>query len=343
MIFFTGTFSEKIPNCSFSHSGGLKAAHINDPRMKSVLTARAFALWLLLPAAVSAQPSLRTDSIPGSGVSFPMVLVPTGVFPMRSSDGTLEKQVRVDSFWIGQQEVKYDEFIIFYQREYDSDASTRPDKAYAADAVTRPTPQYIDYTYGMGKTGFPAVSMTQQAALRYCRWLYDKTGVFYRLPTEAEWEYACRAGQESAAADALETYAWFFDNAFERYQAGGQKQPNAWGLYDMLGNVAEWTLDEYQDTYLEQLDGSPADNPWLIPQRRHSRTVRGGSYDSPRDQCTCTFREKSNPRWQARDPQIPKSLWWNPDAPFVGFRIVRPVAQPDPAAVDDFFRRAIKD
>jgi formylglycine-generating enzyme required for sulfatase activity len=263
---------------------------------------------------------------------------------MRSADGTQEKLVRLDSFWMGVQEVTYDEFIVFYQREYDTDASAHPDRVYTADAVTRPSPQYIDYTYGMGKSGFPAVSMTQQAALRYCRWLYDKTGVFYRLPTEAEWEYACRAGRApEVAAGELERYAWFFENAFERYHEVGRKEPNAWGLYDMLGNVAEWTLDDYQETYLEQLEGSPADNPWFVPQRRHSRTVRGGSYDSPSGQCSCTFREKSNPRWQARDPQIPKSLWWNPDAPFVGFRIVRPLFQPSPSAVEDFFRQAIRD
>ncbi|MCC6725005.1 MAG: formylglycine-generating enzyme family protein, partial [Saprospiraceae bacterium] len=76
---------------------------------------------------------------------------------------------------------------------------------------------------------------------------------------------------------------------------------------------------------------------------RHSRTVKGGSYDNNAEECTCEFRKKSEPRWQARDPQIPKSKWWNPDSPFVGFRVVRPAKQPSAAEVEAFFAKAIKD
>src|SRR5258708_1686617 len=115
----------------------------------------------------------------------------------------------------------------------------------------------------MGKTGgFPANSMIQYAALMYCKWLYKKTGVFYRLPTEAEWEYACRAGAPTAypfsdgqgedrrkggARTQLSRYAWWKDNSQEKYHAVKQLAPNAWGLYDMLGNVAEWTVDQYYE------------------------------------------------------------------------------------------------
>ncbi len=292
---------------------------------------------------------ILTDTIPGTTVSFQMILLPAGQFQIGSATATTgempQRTVQLDSFWIGVREVAYDEFIVFYQKEYDSDASRHPDKKYDADAVSRPTPQYIDYTYGMGKNGFPAVSMTQQAALRYCKWLYEKTGNFYRLPTEAEWEVACRGGSSDTlpASAELEAYAWYFNNSFEKYHEPGQKKSNAIGLYDMLGNVAEWTLDHYQEDYLKNLSDSIAYNPWIVPERRHSRTVKGGSYDSDADDCRCSARQKSSPRWQARDPQIPKSKWWNPDSPFVGFRIVRPVKQMSREEVEAFFAKAIKD
>jgi formylglycine-generating enzyme required for sulfatase activity len=285
-----------------------------------------------------------TDSIPGSKAAFQLVLIPGGAFTMGGTDGHPQRQVQLDSFWMGRHEVGYDEFIVFYQKEYDTDATAHPEKSYSADAVTRPTPQYIDYTYGMGKGGFPAVSMTQQAALRYCQWLYEKTGTFYRLPTEAEWEYACRANeQRTITSEQLKDYAWYYQNSYEKYHELGQKLPNAWGLYDMLGNVAEWTLDFYDENYFENMGSGLTANPWVQPSKRHARTVRGGSYDSNSSECNCTFRQKSSPRWQARDPQIPKSRWWNPDSPFVGFRIVKPVKQPSADEVAAFFEKAIKD
>ena len=294
-----------------------------------------------------------TDTIPGTATSFAMALVPGGQFLMGSATGdanarpneTPQRLVTLDSFWIGVHEVKYDEFILFYQREYDSDTSTNTVIDYDADAVSRPTPQYIDYTYGMGKNGFPAVSMTQQAALRYCQWLYQKTGHFYRLPTEAEWEFACLGGNTHYPPPNtdLADLAWYYENSFEKYHQPGQKQPNEFGLYDMLGNVLEWTLDYYQEDYLKNLKDATLQNPWIVPERRHARTVKGGSYDSDPEDCRCKARQKSSPRWQARDPQIPKSKWWNPDSPFVGFRMVRPVGTMTKAEVDAFFAKAIKD
>jgi formylglycine-generating enzyme required for sulfatase activity len=314
--------------------------------LRNILTVSLLTL-IFLHENMAQNPNLLTQEIPGTKASFQMALVPGGSFQM-GVEGS-QRTIQLDSFWIGVTEVGYDEFITFYHKENDSNATTHPSRPYTADAVSRPTPQYIDYTYGMGKSGFPAVSMTQQAALRYCLWLYTKTGIFYRLPTEAEWEYACRFKFDSStvgsgqSGDALDDVAWFYDNSYEKYHELAQKKPNALGLYDMFGNVAEWTLDFYDENYLATIQGDPAVNPWIEPTKRHSRTVKGGSYDSNAEECTCEYRKKSEAKWQARDPQIPKSKWWNPDSPFVGFRLVRPLKPMTEAEVAAFFAKAIKD
>ncbi len=297
---------------------------------------------------VGAQPtpySLDTTTIPGTDVSFQLVYLPGGTYQMGEDQ---QHSVTLDPFWIGVKEVTYEAFALFQFRDNDNDASVWKEGRFKADAVLRPTPQYIDFTFGMGtKGGFPAVSMTQQGALRYCQWLYQKTGVFYRLPTEAEWEYACRTGAAGPLpagvnAENIQDFAWLFENSFEKYQPTGQKKPNTWGLYDMLGNVSEWTLDQYADDYFDRI-GAQTDNPVIVPTQRHSRTVRGGSYDTFAQDCSCTRRQKSDPRWQQRDPQIPKSKWWNTDSPFLGFRLVRPGKTPPATEVEAFFREMIRE
>lgn len=278
-----------------------------------------------------------TVAIPGSDVSFIMVELPGGTFGM----GPDEKSVSLSPFSIGSHEVTFDAFRLFARRDNDSDAAQSSD--YNADAVTRPSPPYLDFTYGMGtRGGFPQVNVTQQAALRYCEWLYQKTGRFFRLPTEAEWEYACLATAQGPIVDELGDYGWFFENGEETFHKTGEKKPNAWGLYDMLGNVSEWTLDHYTADYFEQI-GEEAKDPWIEPTRKHSRTVRGGHFDTDMADVGCRVREKSSAKWQARDPQIPKSKWWNVDSSFLGFRIVSPAEQPTPTEIAAFFEKAIID
>jgi formylglycine-generating enzyme required for sulfatase activity len=308
---------------------------------------------LLAVVQMTAQSTKTVVRIPGSDVSFQMALLPGGTFLMGSpvaeaGRGPNEGQhaVTVDAVWMGTCEVPWGEYLLFQLRANDSDSS-RADRPYVADAIARPSPPYFDFTYGRGKSGkYPAATMTQQAALRYCAWLSDKTGDFYRLPTEAEWEYACRAGTTTAfpwgddPAKAPE-YAWFYDNSKGAYQETGLKKPNAWGLYDMLGNVAEWTLDFYDDAYFTRLDSASV-NPWILPLRKHSRTVRGGSFEDYAVDLRCARRLKSDPKWQARDPQIPKSKWWNPDSPFLGFRIVREQHAKSKPEQDAFFEKAIR-
>jgi len=258
-----------------------------------------------------------------------------------------QHDVTLDSFWMGVCEVTWDEFYNFQFRHMDNDSSSNS-LGFQADAIARPSPPYYDFTYGRGREGgFPATTMTQQAALRYCQWLSDKTGDFYRLPTEAEWEYACRAGTQTTyswgdQAKKADDFAWFYDNSAGSYQKVGTKKPNPWGLYDMHGNVAEWTLDFYTEDYFQRLD-SLSVNPMIFPNKKHSRTVRGGCFEDFLPQLRCADRLKSDPKWQARDPQIPKSKWWNPESPFVGFRMVRETHSLSKAERDAFFGKSIRD
>ncbi|MCR6719370.1 MAG: formylglycine-generating enzyme family protein [Chitinophagaceae bacterium] len=283
------------------------------------------------------------QQIPGSDVKFKMVPIPAGSFKWgaRAGDNSAEadekpaKTVKLDAFWMSAYEVTYDEFNLFF-------VDTEISQNIPTDGLTRPSSPYIDMTLGMGKAGgFPANSMQQYGALMYCRWLYQKTGIFYRLPTEAEWEYAARAGSETIYpfgndAKSLGDYAWHAANSGDKYQKVGQKKPNAWGLYDMLGNVAEWVLDQYQEDFLQSISENTA-NPIRQPETRHPRTVKGGSFRDPATALRPSDRVKSDLVWNRRDPQIPKSRWWNADAPFIGFRLVRPAVQPGADEIKLFF------
>lgn len=307
--------------------------------------------FFLLPFLAHAQKT-ETVTIPGAEQTFKIAFLPGGTFTMGSQpsepgrdDDEGQHTVTLDSFWIGIHEVTWDEYYLFQfvQKDNDSVAET-----FKADAIARPSPPYFDFTYGRGREGgYPATTMTQQAALRYCQWLSDKTGHFYRLPTEAEWESACRAGSSGAYSwgddpAKADSYAWFGDNSNGTYQKVGLKKPNAWGLYDMHGNAAEWTADFYAADYFARLDTASI-NPTIVPLKKNSRTVRGGSFEDKPEDLRCAERFKSDPVWQRRDPQIPKSKWWNPDSPFLGFRIVRDGRNLDKAERDAYFATMIKD
>ncbi len=294
-----------------------------------------------MPAPADMQPKQSTHVLPGTEVQFEMVLIPGGEFLMgspasevdRSEDEGPQHNVKVEAFWMGQHEVTFEAYNILREKELDLPSEDQP--AWDADAIARPSPPYEDPTFGMGKDGYPAVSMTQFAAHQYCKWLSDKTGTFYRLPTEAEWEYACKAGKNDIYyfgndKAMLADHAWYTDNSMEKYHEIGTKKPNDWGLYDMLGNVSEWTLDQYQEDAYTVISSTMKDevNPWIKPTRLHPRTVRGGSWDDNAEKQRCSCRIESSRKWKERDPQIPKSYWWNTDSPFVGFRIVSPAVQP---------------
>ncbi|MBL4883042.1 MAG: SUMF1/EgtB/PvdO family nonheme iron enzyme [Planctomycetaceae bacterium] len=287
-----------------------------------------------------------TVEVPYTDIAFDMLPIPGGVYKMgspenekdRADDESPVHQVKIEPFWMAKFEATWDEYDTFrykldtQRRKLSRLKETERDKK--GDAVTRPTKEYRDMTFGMGHDGFPASCMTQLAAKAYCQWLTEITGDFYRLPTEAEWEYACRAGTTTAYSfgdntDNIDDYAWYFDNADEKYQKVGQKKPNPWGLYDMHGNVAEWCLDQYvPDFYAKSKSCKPAVFPVVVPTTLYPRVVRGGSWDDDPDLLRSAAREKSNSNWKIRDPQLPKSIWYHTDATHVGFRVIRPLKRP---------------
>lgn len=283
------------------------------------------------------------QAIPGSSLKFKMIPVKAGSFVMgspenetgRATDEGPQKTFSISAFWMGVYEVTHDEFDVFFKDESSSQNS-------GADAITRPSPQYIDLSWDMGRDGgFPVNSMQQKTAVMYCRWLYNKTGIFYRLPTEAEWEYACRAGSTSKYffgenENELGKYAWYNKNSNKAYHKVGLLKPNAWGLYDMLGNIAEWVMDQYDENYFTKMN-AVSNDPEFFPTSRHPRLLKGGSYVDDEAELRCANRTKWLPEWNRRDPQIPKSKWWLTDAPFAGFRLIRPLKQPSTEEIEKFF------
>jgi sulfatase modifying factor 1 len=125
-------------------------------------------------------------------------------------------------------------------------------------------------------------------------WDCDYSANGYRLPTEAEWEYACKAGIEGpfdfGQPDKLRQFSWFADVAEEKTHVVGQKKPNKWGLYDMYGNVSEWCEDVYNPTYYKESPGNDPVGP-PSPGKDVKRVMRGGSWKSSADMCRTTFRQ----------------------------------------------------
>jgi formylglycine-generating enzyme required for sulfatase activity len=296
-------------------------------------------------AATPAEMKPYTEPLEHTSFRIEMVPIPAGTFTMgspaseagRRDDEGPQHAVQIAPFWMSRHEITWNQYEVWGDRvdslrraAYNKPATPR-DKI--ADSVTRPTPPYTDMSFGMGRENNPAICMTQHAARMYCTWLSAKTGRYYRLPTEAEWEYACRAGTSTAWSFGddpaqLGDYAWFDANSEGRYQPVGKKKPNPWGLYDMHGNVAEWVLDQYTpNAYVDRKETTV--NPLVIPLMEYPRTVRGGGWDDPAEMLRSAVREGSSLEWKQQDPQIPQSIWYFTDALGVGFRVVRPLTEPD--------------
>ena len=313
---------------------------------------KAFALLFLVPEFVLAQQGFKaySQSLAATGVKFEMVAIPEGKFKMgspgtekgRKDDEGPVHEVKINAFWMSKYEIPWDIYELFVSKVVDRTQAS--DDNAGLDGVTRPTPPYLDMTFGMGKEGYPAVGMTQYNAIQFCKWLYSRTGVFYRLPTEAEWEYACRAGSSTAyhfgeQEDQLHDFAWYAANSQQKTNKPGLKKPNAWGLYDMLGNVAEWTMDQYVPDYYSRFKNKIADNPLAETTKLYAHAVRGGSFRDGPVKLRSANREFSDPSWKRNDPQVPKSNWWFQEAPFIGLRIVRPLVTPSKKEIDAYYNK----
>ena len=303
----------------------------------------------------AAEMKVYTNAIPGTDVPYVMVPIPAGEYMMGSSDGEQGHKpdegplhrVKISPFWMGRNEVTWDQYLLFMYPDDEKGLREKHDHDAAvdatSDAVTRPSKPYVDMSFGMGKSGYPAIAMTQHAANKFCHWLSAKTGHFYRLPTEAEWEYACRAGTTTAYSFGddplvITNYAWFFDNSNSKYQKVGKKLPNPWGLYDMHGNVTEWVLDQFDADYYKVCaeKGTVAD-PWNRATKPYPHAARGGSWDDDPVALRSAGRLGSERAWKRQDPQLPKGKWYFTDAQFIGFRIVRPLAVPSAAEMEKYW------
>jgi formylglycine-generating enzyme required for sulfatase activity len=254
-------------------------------------------LWL--PASALQTPlAAYRDSIPKTLVTFEMVPVPGGTVTFDTPEGP--RAVAVASFSIGKTEVTWDEYDVWaFRLDLAAGAGAPSD---SADATARPSRPYGAPDRGFGHHGYPALAMTYTAAQAYCAWLSKKTGRHYGLPTDAQWTRALETGLgagTSLAPERRDALAWHAGNAANQSHPVATKQPDALGLHDLLGNVAEWVT---------------------VPGGR--AVVRGGSWADPAGQVRKSARVAQTSDWNETDPQFPKSRWWLADAPFVGFRIV---------------------
>ncbi|MEZ0388186.1 MAG: SUMF1/EgtB/PvdO family nonheme iron enzyme [Verrucomicrobium sp.] len=300
--------------------------------------------------------------IPKSGIPYKMLSVKGGEFLMGSPEGEAGRKEdegpqvksKVKSFWMGQHEVTWDEYLPFMITDVGRNkngSKQKPNPADGiADVITQPTTPYTEMSFGMGTDGYPAICMTQHAANKYCQWLSAQTGHFYRLPTEQEWEYAARAGTTTPyywgddKAKAKE-YEWYYDNAPNfQYSQVGKKKPNPWGFYDILGNVCEWTMDQYEPEYYKNLAGlgDKAVGFYVKSKTPYPHTARGGSYDDDAELLRAAARRGSNPDWKQQDPQLPKSIWYLTDAKFLGFRIIRPLEIPSAEEMFHYWNNGVE-
>jgi len=315
-------------------------------------------------AKTAAEMKPYIESITGTTVTFKMVPIPGGKFLLGSPDDEADREdhegpqieVEIAPFWMEEHEVTWAEFQQFQQyllrdSRRSRDPDTRTDREKTVDGMARPTPAYdissISYSKS-SKLDHPASGMSAYAGQVYCKWLTAATGRYYRLPTEAEWEYACRAGTTTAFSfgddpDDLKAYGWFFDNVDDGYNKVMAKKPNAWGLYDMHGNVAEWVLGLYdENAYQKFKDGEIKSlliqGKWDTDMKAMMHVAsgagylaRGGYCDLFAEECRSAARIVAQENWKEQDPMFPKSIWYYTEAPFVGFRIIRPLEPPKTA------------
>jgi sulfatase modifying factor 1 len=297
------------------------------------------------------------EKIPGTSVSFEMMAIPGGMFlmgspenePFRDEDESPRAKVQVSPFWMGKAEVCWDECEAFIKQ---TGVEGRTEHQLASrnlvlniDVITGPTPAYGNPDQGWGKGKRPAITMTHYAATKYCEWLSSVTGKKYRLPTEAEWEYAARGNLDGAyffkgnpkkftqqrfwnklfGADTsvINSYVIYAENSQGMTHPPDRVQPNPFGLVNMLGNVKEFCSDWYSPgIYSIYANQEIVVNPTGEVQGKEY-VIRGGSFKSDAINVRIADRDHTqSDAWMITDPQMPKSLWWYSDVVDVGFRVV---------------------
>lgn len=298
-----------------------------------------------------------TENIPKSSISFNMVAIPGGIFkmgspvdePFRKDDEGPVREVEISSFFMAEVEVSWNEYLAFYAQtstsERTADIKRIPvSQVSEVDAISGATPPYgqPDQNWGMGQR--PAITMSFHAAETYCKWLSFVSGKTYRLPTEAEWEYACKAGTttpyffpgdpkkyEKSGLKAklskndttiINTYIIYSGNSPTKTQPPDMVRSNPFGLKNMSGNVAEFCSDWYQPDSFSQNSNEIIKDP-KGPESGTEHVTRGGSFlDLAGSVRSATRNYTRQEQWLRTDPQMPKSIWWYSDCFNVGFRVV---------------------
>jgi len=259
-------------------------------------------LLALLVALAAQEPKTETVAIPGTDLKFDLVYVPGGKAKLGSPAGEAGRkpdedpvhEVELHPFWMCRTEVTWEAFVKYFENR----------KLVKVDGVTRPSPPYEPPHGKMGVGTHPAVSMRWHGAMGFCDWVSALTGQRFRLPTEAEFEYAARAGSTAAGPEKADEVAWFKANSGNKTQLTGTKRPNAFGLCDLMGNVWEYALEYHAGAEYEPV-------------------LRGGGWQTPGEELRYAARQRIQPDWYERDPNRPRSMWWLTDGTFIGFRMVR--------------------
>ena len=255
-----------------------------------------------------------TQTLPGSTVKFDMIAIPAGEIlvgspakePGRDPADQAQRKVQIKRFWLGKHEVTWDAFLPFVRIDRAQMAQVEKHYVIDLDGITHPSQPFGDPYRDRGDKGNqPALGMGWPTAENYCQWLSKKTGRHYRLPTEEEWEYACRAGSATAyywgdnPAQAKD-YGWYKENSQDVTHPVGRLKPNQYGLFDMAGNVGEWCAK-----------ADPRSRPVL----------RGGAFTDDAAKLRSAARLLETAEWNELDPNDPQSVWWLSAADFTGFRV----------------------
>jgi len=357
-LYYTKTEKTKDLHCINCH---LNAGHYIEGYThgsnKSFGNVSSLAKEIFPEAALVSSFESFAEQIPGTSVSFSMKAIPGGPFtmgspadePFRKTHEGPQVEVEVSPFFMSEVEVTWDEYLAFYAQTAAEGRSTdteglRNTAILKTDAISGATPPYGQPDQGWGMGTRPAISMSFHAAETYCKWLSAVTGKTYRLPTEAEWEYACRAGTSTPYffpgdpkkfektglrariskndTTAINTFVIYKENSFAKTQTPDKVSGNPFGLKNMSGNVAEFCADWYQsDTYSLYPQGIVKDPKG--PETGIEHVVRGGSFMNTADVLRSASRDYTKTEmWLKTDPQIPKSIWWLSDCFHVGFRVV---------------------